>query len=78
MPNNTHVPLFLDLSKAFDTLNHDILLDKLDKYGICGICNTWFRSYLKDRKLQCKINTAENKIVKSDLFNITYGTVQGS
>ena len=70
--------LFLDLSKAFDTLNHDILLDKLDKYGIRGICNTWFRSYLKDRKLQCKINTAENRIVKSDSFNISYGTAQGS
>ena len=70
--------LFLDLSKAFDTLNHNILLDKLDKYGIRGICNTWFRSYLKDRKLHCKINTAENKSVKSDLFNITYGTAQGS
>ena len=70
--------LFLDLSKAFDTLNHEILLGKLDKYGICGICNTWFRSYLKDRKLQCKINTAENRTIKSDLYNITYGTAQGS
>ena len=70
--------LFLDLSKAFDTLNHDILLEKLDKYGIRGICNDWFRSYLKDRKLQCKINTAENKIVRSNIYNITYGTAQGS
>ena len=70
--------LFLNLSKAFDTLNHQILLDKLDKYGIRGNCNTWFRSYLKDRKLQCKINTAENRTIKSDLYNITYDTAQGS
>ena len=70
--------LFLDLSKAFNTLNHDILLEKLDKYGIRGICNNWFRSYLKDRKLQCKINTVENKIMRSDTYNITYGTAQGS
>ena len=70
--------LFLDLSKAFDTLNHDILLEKLNKYGIRGICNKWFRSYLKDRKLQCKISTVEKKIVRSETYNITYGTAQGS
>ena len=38
--------LFLDLSKAFNTLNHDVLLRKLDIYGIRGICNDWFRNYL--------------------------------
>ena len=70
--------LFLDLSKAFDTLNHDVLLMKLERYGICRICNNWFRDYLSNRQLRAKIQTSENKIVKSNSFNITYGTVQGS
>ena len=38
--------IFLDLSKAFDMLNHQVLLCKLDKIGIRGISNTWFESYL--------------------------------
>ena len=43
-----------------------------------GICNNWFRSYLKDRKLQCKINTVENCTTMSDEYNISHGTAQGS
>ena len=42
--------VFVDLKKAFDTVYHNILLKKLDYYGVMGIVNEWFASYLKNRK----------------------------
>ena len=72
------VCIFLDLSKAFDTPNHQVLLHKLDKIGIRGISNTWFESYLSGRSLVAKVTTSENKTTYSDVFDISFGTAQGS
>ena len=53
---NYVIGIYLDLTKAFDTVNHEILLYKLYKYGICGHANNFFRSYFTKRKQYTCIN----------------------
>ena len=65
--------VFIDLQKAFDTVDHDIHLRKLELYGIRGTCNNWFRSYLKNRKQYVNINGT-----KSDFKHVLHGVPQGS
>ena len=65
--------IFLDFAKAFDTVNHNILLKKLQYYGIRGIALDWFRSYLHNR-MQC----TEIGNTQSDLAFIRCGVPQGS
>ena len=67
------IGVFLDLSKAFDTVNHDILLCKLSHYGVRGVALEWFSDYLTRRK-QCVVFNG----VTSDLKNILCGVPQGS
>ena len=65
--------LFLDLRKAFDTVDHKILIDKLKLYGITGSILNWFISYLDKRYQTCKVNN-----VKSSRKLIKCGIPQGS
>ena len=53
--------IFLDLSKAFDTVNHDILLKKLENCGTRGIAKQWFCSYLSNRKQFVSLGTIKSE-----------------
>ena len=65
--------IFIDLNKGFDTVNHKILLRKLEHYGIRGAALDWFESYLTNRKQYVYPNGKS-----SELENITCGVPQGS
>ena len=65
--------IFIDLQKAFDTVNHDILLRKLEHCGIRRSSQTWFKSYLHDRKQFISVNGHSSFICK-----ISCGVPQGS
>ena len=54
--------IFIDLKKAFDTVDHGIFPAKLHHYGINGIEHVWFRSYLNNHKQFCKVNGESSKI----------------
>ncbi len=70
---NTSLNIFLDLSKAFDTLDHNILLEKLKHYGITGVAHKLMESYIINRKRYVEIDGT-----KCELLNITTGVPQGS
>ena len=73
------VAIFLDLSKAFDTLEHSVLYSKLERYGIRGLALKWFQSYLHNRQMRIKcIIASTGQIEHSSYYTVEYGTPQGS
>jgi hypothetical protein len=67
------IGIFLDFKKAFDTVQHDILLKKLNKYGVKGTALEWFKSYLSNRAQCVDINGT-----MSDFCEILMSVLQGS
>ena len=72
--NQYTLGVFIDLSKAFDTVNHSVFIKKLQMYGIRGINLAWFRSYLTNRKQYISLGHD----LKTGTQNILCGVPQGS
>ena len=70
------IGVFIDLQKAFDTVDHEILLHELNYYGIRGIANSWFKSYLSDRRQYVSINGVDSNEVTMQ-FGVPQGSVLG-
>ena len=74
--NELTAGVFIDLRKAFNTVDHDILLTKLHHYGIRGLSHDWFRSYLKGRQQFVSIGNQASTI-KEIVSGVPQGSVLG-
>ena len=72
--NKYTLGVFIDLSKAFDTVNHSVLIKKLQMYGIRGVNLAWFCSYLANRKQDILLTHD----LKTGTQNILCGVPQSS
>ena len=80
LESNKHtIALFIDLSKAFDTIEHNILFSKMESYGIRGTSLNWYKSYLSNCTMGAKSSSGNTGGVSySELYPLNIGTPQGS
>ena len=72
--NKKHaIGVFIDLKKAFDTVDHGILIKKMEHYGVRGAASDWLKSYLSNRKQFVNIDGCS-----SELLDVICGVPQGS
>jgi hypothetical protein len=71
------IGVFIDLSKAFDTINHKILIDKLELYGVRGISLQWFKNYLTNRKQYVCVNNTVNSRINELICGVPQGSILG-
>ena len=69
--------VLIDLSKAFDTVNHSILLQKLQLYGTKGKCLNWFKSYLKHRQQFVSLSIYKKGICTRITCSVPQGSIPG-
>ena len=72
------IGLFLELTKAYDVLDHQLLLEKLNSYGVRGLANSWFKSYLTNRQQYVEVTDSKKGKVTSNIKQTNLGVPQGS
>jgi hypothetical protein len=66
------IGIFIDLTKAYNTLNHNVLLEELSSYDIRGITNSWFKSYLTNRRQCVEINQSDSSNIMVNRYRSSF------